>query len=298
MLANIADENWFMNKSELVARRTITFSMPKGGVSKMKKLLHLTALICLLTSPVYAEIVKQVVDIPTRPGVTQRFLVLAPEKAKAVAILFAGGHGGLQIGKEGNLSWGAKNFLVRTQRIFTEQGVMTILIDAPSDRQSSPFLSGFRQKPEHVTDVLSVIAWVREKQPKLPVWLVGTSRGTQSAAFIATELAGKPDGPDGIVLTSTILSDGKGRAVPEMPLEKLSIPVLVVHHKQDGCTHCDYKKAPLLLEKLSVSRRKELLPVDGGIDVGDPCEAMAYHGFDGIETDVIERVVAWMTKNN
>jgi alpha/beta superfamily hydrolase len=261
----------------------------------MKNLLALAAITCLFSSPLYAETTKHVVDIPTRPGVTQRFLVMAPKKTQAAAILFAGGHGGLQIGKDGSLTWGQNNFLVRTQRIFVEKGVMTILIDAPTDRQSTPFLNGFRQKPEHLADVKSVIAWVREKHPKLPVWLIGTSRGTQSSAYVATELEGTPDGPDGLVLTSSILSDGKSRAVPEMPLEKLTIPVLVVHHKDDGCSHCGYEKAPKLLEKLSASRRKELLTFEGGMDRGNPCEAMSHHGFNGLENEVVGSIVSWMT---
>jgi len=40
---------------------------------------------------------QRVVDIPTRTGVTQRMLVLAPGSPKAAVVLLAGGHGGLQI---------------------------------------------------------------------------------------------------------------------------------------------------------------------------------------------------------
>ena len=102
-------------------------------------------------------------------------------------ILFAGGHGGLQISSSGSFKWGAGNFLVRTRQLFADQGLMVVVVDAPSDRQSAPFLGGFRQKAEHAADIKAVIAWARE-QTKVPVWLVGTSRGTQSAAFVATEL--------------------------------------------------------------------------------------------------------------
>jgi alpha/beta superfamily hydrolase len=263
----------------------------------MKKLIIATTLASLLSSSVFAETIRQVVDIPTRPGVMQRILVLVPEKPKACAVLFAGGHGGLQIGKDGALSWGTNNFLVRSQRLFAEKGIMTILIDAPSDRQSAPFLAGYRQKSEHVTDVKSVISWVREKQPKLPVWLIGTSRGTQSAAYVGTELAGNSEGPDGLVLTATILSDGKSRAVLEMPLEKLTIPVLVVHHKEDGCSHCKFEKTTQLVERLSGSQRKDLQSFVGGIDKGDPCEALSHHGFNGLENDVVGSIVAWITAN-
>jgi pimeloyl-ACP methyl ester carboxylesterase len=167
------------------------------------------------------------------------------------------------------------------------------VIDAPSDRQSPPFLSGFRQRPEHAADVKAVIGWLRENA-KAPVWLVGTSRGTQSAAYVTTELAG-PDGPDGLVLTSTILTDSKGnRPVPAMPLDKIRVPVLVVHHEQDGCEHCSFSEVPVLMGKLGNAPRTQLLSFRGGENRGDPCEAFAYHGFNGLEREVVQQIAAWI----
>ena len=231
-------------------------------------------------------------DIPTRPGISQRMLVLSPKDPKAAVILFAGGHGGLQIFPNGSFNWGEGNFLVRTRQLFQDQGLLVVVIDAPSDRQSAPYLAGYRQKPDHVADVKAVIAWVRG-QAKIPVWLVGTSRGTQSAAFVATELDGQ-EGPDGLVLSATILTDNKGRAVPAMPLGKLRIPVLVVHHEQDGCSHCAFSDVSGLMENLSGSPRKQLLSFKGGENRGDPCESWAYHGFNGIEREVVAQIATWM----
>lgn len=242
-----------------------------------------------------AQATQGVVEIPTRPGVTQKMVVLAPPSPKAAVILFAGGHGGLLIFPNGSFKWGENNFVVRSRQLFADQGLFVAVVDAPSDRQSPPYLSGFRQSPEHVADLRAVIAWVRE-QAKVPVWLVGTSRGTQSAAFVATRLNG-PGGPDGLVLTSTMLSDDKGRPVPAMPLGKLSIPVLVVHHEQDGCRHCLYKDIPLLMDKLARVPKKQLLSISGGQNAGDPCEALAYHGFNGRERDVVARIAAWILAN-
>jgi dienelactone hydrolase len=236
---------------------------------------------------------EKTVDIPTRPGVTQRFLYLAPENPRAALILFAGGNGGLQISPSGAIGWGKSNFLVRTRNLFAEKGLSVAVIDAPSDRQNAPFLGGFRQKAEHVEDVKALIAWLRKQHP-VPVWLVGTSRGTQSAAFVATELGVQEGGPDGLVLTSTMLSDDKGRPVPEMTLGKIAIPVLVVHHEQDGCRHCAYGKVPALMEALTAAPRKGLIAVQGGVSKGDPCEALAYHGFNGVEKDVVSRISEWI----
>lgn len=243
----------------------------------------------------HAQTAQEVVDIPTRPGVTQRMAVLAPQNPKAAVILFAGGHGGLQIFSNGSFNWGDGNFLVRTRQRFADQGLLVVVVDAPSDRQSPPYLSGFRQRPAHAADIKAVIAWVRG-QANVPVWLVGTSRGTQSAAYIATELNG-PDGPDGLVLTSTILIDDKGRAVPAMALDALRIPVLVVHHEQDGCSHCPFSDVPKLMEKLSSAPKAQLLTFKGGETRGDPCQAYAHHGFNGLEGEVVAQMAAWMRAN-
>jgi dienelactone hydrolase len=219
-------------------------------------------------------------------------LVLTPEAPKAAVVLFAGGHGGLHIFPNGSFNWGEGNFLVRTRQLFAEQGLLVVVVDAPSDRQSFPFLGGYRQRPEHTADIKAIVAWVRE-QAKVPVWLVGTSRGTQSAAYVATELSGS-DGPDGIVLTSSILIDERGRPVPAMPLERLRIPVLVVHHEADACKYCLFRDVPGLMDKLSAAPRKQLLAIKGGNDRGDPCEAFAYHGFNGLEREVVSQIATWL----
>lgn len=229
------------------------------------------------------------VDVPTRPGVTQRILYLSAGDAKAAAILFAGGHGGLAIDDAGAFGWGGGNFLVRSRGLFVERGVAVAVIDAPSDRQATPWLSNFRQTPEHAADVKAVVAWLRA-EARVPVWLVGTSRGTQSAA--AAALAGV--GADGIVLTSTVLFDPRGRPVSGMPVERIAVPVLVVHHKRDGCVASPYAQATSLADRLTGAPRKALVAFEGGKDVGDACEAFAFHGYNGIEPQVVDAIVAFM----
>ncbi|HYC48944.1 MAG TPA: alpha/beta hydrolase [Burkholderiales bacterium] len=239
-----------------------------------------------------ARAADRVIDIPTRPGVTQRFVLISPPDAKAAVVLFAGGHGGLQISDSGAFAWGRGNFLVRSAPLFARQQLVVAIIDAPSDRQSHPYLMGFRQTPEHAADVKAVIAWLRE-HTKLPVWLVGTSRGTQSAAGVAVQLGGT-HGPDGLVLTATLFGDARGRPVPEMPVDSLRIPVLVVHHEQDECRYTLFRDAPQLMDKLTAAPRKELVSFRGGESYGNPCEGQAYHGFRGLEEDVVSRISSWI----
>lgn len=241
-----------------------------------------------------AQRTERVVDVPTRAGVTQRMLVITPPEPKAAVVLFAGGHGGLQMAVDGRMKWGNGNFLVRSREKLADQGLLVAVVDAPSDRQFEPFLSGFRQTKEHTADVKAVVAWLRENA-KLPVWLMGTSRGTQSVAYVATELVGN-DSPDGIVLTASILTDRRGRPVSAMPLSRIRVPVLVVHHEQDGCSACLFADMPLLMNQLKSNPHHELIRFTGGKSSGDPCEAFAYHGFNGIETEVVRQIARWIHK--
>jgi hypothetical protein len=255
---------------------------------------HVTAALLLLIALAQAQSIaapREVVDIPTRPGVTQRFIFMPAEQARAAVILFAGGHGGLQIGNDGRIAWGRGNFLVRSAPLFVAQHLSVAIIDAPSDQGRPHFLTYFRQTREHAADIAAVIAWLKAKT-SLPVWLIGTSRGTESVAYATTHLPG--GGPDGIVLTSTILRNNRDASVPDLPLDTLKIPVLVVHHKQDGCRLCQFSDMPRLMSRLAPVPRHALIAVDGGESVGDPCEAQAYHGYNGIEADVVGRIAAWM----
>jgi dienelactone hydrolase len=236
-----------------------------------------------------------VVDLPTRPGVTERILFLTPDAPRAAAVLFSGGDGYVGIAPDGSVANGG-NFLVRTRALFTQAGIAVAIVDPPSDRLSPPYLTGFRQTPKHVADVRAVIAWLRAQTDRR-VWLIGTSRGTQSAAFVGTALpSAAAGGPDGIVLTSTILigSDSNDRPVPEMLLSRIAVPVLVVQHRKDACPLCPYAKVPDLMARLTGSPRTFAIGVTGGISSGPPCEAFAHHGFNGIETSVVANIAHWI----
>jgi hypothetical protein len=196
-----------------------------------------------LSLPVSAQITRTI-DLPTRAGVNQRILVISPEHPKAAVVLFAGGDGALMLDTDGRINKLAGNFLIRSRQRFADAGFITVAIDAPSDL---PHLSGSRQTAEHVADVKAVIAWLRT-QTKLPVWLIGTSRGTQSVGYVATQLTTPAEGgPDGIVLTASIVNDSRTRAVPRMDLDRIRVPVLVAHHRQDSCRVCRFEDVPMLM---------------------------------------------------
>lgn len=251
-------------------------------------------IISLFFSSGYALSNEKVVDITTRPGIKQRMLILFPSSSpKAVVILYAGGHGGLQITPDGLIGEENNNFVVRSRKLFAKQGFVTVTVDAPTDKQFSPYLQGFRDTIEHVADAKAIIAWTRESY-HLPIWLIGTGRGTQSVTYIATMLLNE-NAPNGIVLTSTILQDKDTQAVSEMELSKITLPVLVVHHSEDGCIVCPYNKIENLMNKLTHAKYKQLLAMTGGGENNEnPCEDFSHHEYNGIETQVVEAIAKWI----
>ena len=235
---------------------------------------------------------EQMLTLTTRPGVTQRLLLLEPAgKPLASLILFTGGEGALKLSDGGQLRAGAGNFLVRTRQLWAEQGFQVAVVDAPSDHADNLNRGDFRSSAEHAQDMAVVIDTLRQ-HANVPVWLVGTSRGTTSAASVAIHL---PDKVDGVVLTSTINRD-RG-SVADLALNQLQQPVLVVQHQHDQCKVTLYQNVQPVMDGLQSARSKELLLVDGGMDKGDPCQPWAAHGYNGIEPEVVDKVSRWIRQH-
>jgi pimeloyl-ACP methyl ester carboxylesterase len=229
--------------------------------------------------------------IPTRPGVTQSFLLLKSDKPIASVILFAGGHGRLALSPQG-MEWGSGNFLVRNRERFTQHGFLVAVIDAPSDRPQG--LWDFRTSAAHAEDIKQVMVELK-RIVDVPVWLIGTSMGTVSAANATARL--KEGGPNGLVLTSAITKETRQvtETVNSVRLKDIRVPTLVVHHKKDECVVTPYELAVALIRSLTQAPKKELIAFVGGDpSVLDPCEAMSYHGFLGLDSEVVAAIASWI----
>jgi hypothetical protein len=252
-------------------------------------------LLCGLASyiGVSATAFGDVEDITTPRSATVRLLVETGDNPFAVAVLFAGGPGVLDISEYGRIGKLSGNFLVASRQHFQKAGAITAVIDAPSDRRNH--LHGFRDSQDHADDVAAVIKHLQAKY-KLPVWLVGTSRGTESVANAGARLTG--DGkPAGIVLTSSITVPHRKFPyhVLNSELERVVVPVLIVHHRRDACEYCPLGNVETMRARLKNAKPVKVLWYDGGEGMkGDPCEAVHYHGFVGIRQPVVRDIMAWI----
>jgi predicted alpha/beta-hydrolase family hydrolase len=254
----------------------------------------LGAAVALLLTVSAASAAEEVKTIPTRPAVTQAFLLGRPDQLPiASVVLFAGGSGLLNLGAARRSLMG--NFLLRTRGRFVAEGLLVAAVDAPSDRPNG--LDGFRTSAAHAEDVGKVIAALRGMAP-VPVWLVGTSMGTVSAANAAARLGAGNSGPDGLVLTSTVTREGRERpeSVGDVRLGDVRVPTLIVHHRQDACRATPYADMPSLLRDFKQAPRRELISFDGGDPPqSGPCEARSAHGYVGLEAEVVAAIVRWIT---
>jgi pimeloyl-ACP methyl ester carboxylesterase len=209
------------------------------------------------------------------------------EGASASIVLLTGGAGGIGLKESVPTS---NNFLIRSRDYFAGHKFNVAVVGRPSDIRDLDYPS--RISAEHVEDLRQVVGYLK-KDTALPVWLVGTSRGTVSAtaaavAFGNQELAG-------IVLTSSVTSTSKAGAVPQQRLDAIGIPVLVLHHQYDACWVCRPREVPRIISGLKNAPVKKLVMVDGGgAPGGDPCEALHWHGFIGMEQEAVDIIGSWI----
>lgn len=232
-------------------------------------------------------------DVKTPRGETVRLLVEPGDNPFATVVLFAGGHGVVDISASGQIGKLGGNFLVASRHHFQKAGAITVVIDAPTDRRNN--LHNFRQSQNHADDVAAVVKHLRDKY-KRPVWLIGTSRGTESVANAGARLTGD-DKPAGIVLTSSITLPHRHNPthVLDSELDKIVVPVLIAHHRQDACEFCPPGNVEVMRAALKNANPVKVLWYEGGEGMkGDPCEPFHHHGFVGIRSKVVNDIMGWI----
>lgn len=190
-------------------------------------------------------------------------VLLRPNSPEASVILMPGGNGLINPGPNGEINRLIGNQLVRTRNDYVARGLAVLVADAG-------------------IDLARAVQFMR--QIKRPITVIATSRGTIRTA------AGIDDGakPDALVLTSGFLtaeSGGTPNVASILGKPDALPPTLVIHHRDDACKFTrPAGVAPFIAWSAGRARAAWL---SGGVSVGDPCEARAYHGFNGLDSDVV-----------
>jgi pimeloyl-ACP methyl ester carboxylesterase len=229
---------------------------------------------------------------PVRDGFT-------PLERIAVLVLYIGGDGTLNLGAgpPPQLNTGSPNTVARNRYHFAAEGFVVAVVDAANDFNNSPIgLRGRRLGAAHLADLTTVMADLRERYPGLPIWGVGHSRGTLSAALTAVSV--QPPA-DGLVLMSSLTGNPANPTedLSAIDIESITGPALIVSHLGDVCAFTNPDDSRALRNRFIASERAKFRPFEGGsAPLSDPCDPLAPHGFFGIDQKVVDAITKWVRR--
>ena len=243
-------------------------------------------ILLMLPLPAFGDDGK-LIQVRTRPGVTVPVYLMENSGAAATLALLPGGNGSI------TLSDGvpdSRDFLVKNRSQFVRQGFNVAVVGRPRDKRTLDLPT--RNGAEHMVDLHRVVQYLKTGS-SLPVWLVGMSRGTVSAAGAA--IAFGNENLAGIVLASSVTSSTIPYAVPRLRLDKIRIPVLVLHHEKDECRICDPEEVPEIMTGLVNAPIAKAVLVSGGRWArGNPCTSSHWHGYSGMEKEAVNIIARWI----
>ena len=184
-------------------------------------------------------------------------LLNKPSAPRAAVVLIPGGDGVLGVRSDGTFASLRGNQLVRTRKAYARHGIATLTVDRG-------------------VDVAAAVRFMRGHARTVAV--AGTSRGTLR---VPGALAAKPDG---IVLTAGFLDDVRSAIGSPAALPR----TLIVHHRRDGCRYTPATAVEPF--KAWGGAKVRVVWMDGGSNTGNPCRARAYHGFNGLDGNVVSAI--------
>ena len=237
-------------------------------------------------------------------SVAQRaILTLPPATTDTVLLHFRGNPGyamikGLQDKVRGGRthSWMYKG---NVQEMFMQAGIAFALVDCPTDQwgqtpkpPATNCLNDYRGSKQAADDVRRIMAQLKEKHGFTRFYILGHSIGTVPSRWLAINL-GK-DEVAGIIHSATInnhsprgpLLDVIGYLTNDFPRKAAGMPMLHLHHENDGCNVTPYD----IVRRYA---KDNLVTVRGGVGTGDPC-AGHLHSYEGREDAAGAAVIAWI----
>jgi hypothetical protein len=246
----------------------------------MRLLNLVTAISIFLPAVAYA----QVFDVPYKDDSPSRTLLIPVKNAKAVVLLFTGGGGVLNLKDDGSTSNG--HTFVRSKDLWAQYEIDAVLVDTPYDLGAG--MRNSRSTGDHQQRILNVVNYYKEKI-KLPVWIFGHSMGTVSVTEFVNGVKKREKLIAGVIVAGTYRSATVDSDV--------KIPVLAIHHNDDGCASTPFMTSERIIKSRSKESVSQFIQIEGGISEGDVCGSRAYHGFNQKESEFIKAAAQFILKN-
>lgn len=241
---------------------------------------------CFVNAPASAD---EIIALNSRSGVTQTVLLWQPSPSdpQVLLLIFPGGGGNGFETMNGKVVARGPYLFSRQRDLLERPEVAVAVIAAPSDQPDMD--SEFRRSARHLEDVTAAVRDLTSRYPRARLALLGHSRGTVSAAYVAQALGDR--------LTAVILMSGfydrdarRGAGLSEFNFDALKTPLLIVHHVKDRCPTNLFGPAQKLTERFPA------IVVDGPDETrpDQPCAPGTNHWFAGREKETIDEVFNWI----
>jgi hypothetical protein len=228
-----------------------------------------------------ASAIAQVIEIPSPGNVPTKTLLVPAGNAKATVLLFPGGGGVVNLQPDG--STGSGHTFVRSIGLWQQYGINAVLVDSPEELGNTK--SHSRLSRNHQARIDEVAGFYKNKF-SLPVWLFGHSMSTTGVTGYANGQKGKPAVIDGLIVAGTNITASLDSDV--------TLPVLAIHHRLDGCKFDPVSKSESIVNNRQKTVRTRLVLLEGGTNAGEPCGAQSFHGFLGLEKELVEAAANFM----
>jgi len=142
----------------------------------------------------------------------------------------------------------------------------------------------------HVTDIDAIIA-VLKQSFDLPVWILGVSNGTRSAASYAMR---RSERIAGVVLVSSSISPPSGTPIQQLPqIAAITVPLLALAHRDDACRGSPPAGAAQIANAATASPHAAAMIFSGGLNTGPmPCGVETHHQLYGVEDQAVD-AISW-----
>jgi hypothetical protein len=219
----------------------------------------LFGLLLLLVSPAATWAADQSASGKTADGTSVSYLLTTTgsQTPTYAVILMPGGNG--------IMSPQSVNFLIRSRAIFAE----------------GPFVAASTDATNKPNRVMAIVSDLQRRYPGVKVYVVGTSRSTEATMALARPLDGKVAG---FVHSSSM------NGISSFDPRGLKSRNLIVLHKKDACQAT--RPSNGIASKRSYGT--DLIEMDGGNSTGNECEAYAYHGYNGVERETVDKIKQWI----
>lgn len=238
--------------------------------------MQLKLLIVLFLSACFKIAVAQVIDVPFSSGPATRTLLIPAENPKATVLLYIGGDGLLKLTDSGYTAHG--HTFVRSKEYWKKYGINAVLVDSPNDLGTA-VRGHLRATDDHVHRVLSVSEFYKARMNH-PIWIFGHSMGTSTVSAIVVKKPEIQNVLSGLIIAGT----HKGEVIPAT----IELPLIAIHHAKEACAATPISASEQIVKSRPPHLRTEFVLIDGGLDQGRPCLAMAYHGFNRTEDKLVD----------